>query len=109
MVTRRNKNASSTTARRASPLLAGRDPGARTLSVIAATAAFFAVSALMILAAGTELGAQWRGAFDGAVTVQIPASGDSVADTRLSAELAQALKRLNSRSSASFRSPKSPD
>ena len=39
--------------RAVSPLRTKGDPGARTLMVIAATAAFFAVSALMVLAAGT--------------------------------------------------------
>jgi len=59
--------------------------------VIAAAMGFFAVAALLVLAAGTELVSKWRWAFDGAVTVQIPPSGDSAADTALAAALASAL------------------
>ncbi|MCR9254518.1 MAG: hypothetical protein NXI16_00285 [Alphaproteobacteria bacterium] len=78
--------------RAASPLRTKGDPGARTLMVIAATAAFFAISALMVLAAGTQLVSQWRWAFDGAVTIQIPATGDAAADTTRAAALATALE-----------------
>lgn len=74
-----------------SPLRFDGDPGARTLMLIAITAAFFASAAILVAATSTDLVKQWRWAFDGTVTVQIPPTGDPEADTARAASLATAL------------------